>query len=154
MRIVNMLNPNGAPSASKPNGDDFVDQLKDGSQGDPIGSNDGSLTQSIDQGYTALRLEHDTVSVSTEGMETASISLPGSSACSDNGEYSSNTAQSRVEMELSTKTRGKEPRDSDVERCQPRKGSSCLGSFIELTSFYLRSSDAGQTWYHGPDSIC
>lgn len=39
------------------------------------------------------------------------------------------------------------------ERSQPWKGISHLGSCSELVPFYIRGSNAGQTWYHGDDPI-
>lgn len=46
-----------------------------------------------------------------------------------------------------------EPSHSDVERSQPWKGPAHVGNCIELNPFYLRGSDAGQTWYHGANPV-
>lgn len=41
----------------------------------------------------------------------------------------------------------------NTERSQPWKGISHLGSCSGLVPFYIRGSNAGQTWYHGDDLI-
>lgn len=56
-----------------------------------------------------------------------------------------------------TNTENNEPsvtkKKSRVVRSRPWKGVTNLSGFFERVPFYLRGSDAGQTWYHGDDPV-
>lgn len=42
---------------------------------------------------------------------------------------------------------------SEIERSRPWKGAAHLGNFSKMVPFYLRGSDAGQTWFRGSEPI-
>lgn len=48
---------------------------------------------------------------------------------------------------------GDTPSTSEVERSRPWKGAAHLGNFSKMVPFYLRGSDAGQTWFRGSEPI-
>lgn len=48
---------------------------------------------------------------------------------------------------------GDTPSISGVERSRPWKGAAHLGNFSKMVPFYLRGSDAGQTWFRGSEPI-
>lgn len=57
---------------------------------------------------------------------------------------SSHTSESEI---------GDTPSTSEVERSRPWKGAAHLGNFSKMVPFYLRGSDAGQTWFRGSKPI-
>lgn len=133
---------------------DFIQQFKDRPQ-DTIGEiKDSTLIQKAIQRYTFPHVEYDVMSYVAEETETTSVSssVEGTSnSYRDNEDDSEET--DTVKATVESQDQGDRIMNTDVERSQPWKGPAHLGNFIELTPFYLRGSDAGQTWYHGPEAI-
>lgn len=135
--------------------DDFIQQSRNLSEDSLPGPNEESLTQDAQavQRYRTPRVEYDIMSFLTDTTETKSIISSSSNADSNHGDGSDGTETVIFKTTVRNKEQGNMARNSDVERSQPWKGPAHLGSFIELTPFYLRGSDAGQTWYHGAEPI-
>ncbi|KAL1857407.1 hypothetical protein Daus18300_010380 [Diaporthe australafricana] len=133
--------------------DDFMQQFKDHSKDTVSEINEPDMIRNAIQRYTFPHVEYDVMSYVTEETETTSVSSSGesiSNSSSDNEDDSDETET--VKTTIGSQDQG-ETRNVDVERSQPWKGPAHLGNFIELTPFYLRGSDAGQTWYHGHEAI-
>ncbi|KAI3393831.1 hypothetical protein diail_3558 [Diaporthe ilicicola] len=131
--------------------DDFIQQFKERPQDISSEVDESALIQNAIQRFKFPYVEYDIMSYVTEETDTTSSSSSGENAeiadedDSDGTETVKTTVKGREQDEIA--------RNSDVERSQPWKGPAYLGNFAELTPFYLRGSDAGQTWYHGPEPI-
>lgn len=133
--------------------DGFIQQFRDLSQSDLAGINEECLRQNDVQQHRAPHVEYDIMSFLTERTETTSTSSLSSSSDSSQGDSLDDAKISKAKTTVGNEEQSKIARNSVVERSQPWKGPAHLGSFIELTPFYLRGSDAGQTWYHGAEPI-
>lgn len=129
----------------------FIQQFRDFSQDILTDPNKATLTQTLVQQCKVPSIAYDVMTFLTEGSETAPPSSWSSGAGSNHGDNSDDTEAASVQT--GKQERGNMNRNRDVEGSQPWKGPAHLGSFIELTPFYVRGSDAGQTWYHGPEPV-
>lgn len=133
--------------------DECIQQFRDLSQNDFASIDEESLIQNDVQQHKTPHVGYDIMSFLAEGTETTSTSSSSSSADSKQGDNSDGSEVFKAKSTIGNKEQGNLAGNSDVERSQPWKGPAHLGSFIELTPFYLRGSDAGQTWYHGAEPI-
>lgn len=131
---------------------EFVRQFMDQSQGTV---NEATEPHVVQDGINMSTDPHITESnimshVTEESPSTTSAgSTPGGTSSGDEDSDATETNSTSTDSQ----SEDGEPANSDVERSQPWKGPAYLGNFMELTPFYLRGSDAGQTWYHGEDPI-
>lgn len=133
--------------------DDLIYQLRNLPQDDVDGDNETLLTQDPIHRYRNPHVEYDTVSYFTEETETTGGSSAIDGADRDDQATPEDGGTLRANIEVNDQDQAEVHVNSDVERSQPWKGPAHLGSFVELTPLYLRGSDAGQTWYHGPKPI-
>lgn len=105
------------------------------------------------QRHRTSRVEYDIMSFLTDRTETNSTISSSSNADSNRRDSSDGRETVKFKTAVRNKEQETTARNGDVERSRPWKGPAHLGSFIELTPFYLRGSDAGQTWYHGAEPI-
>lgn len=129
--------------------EEFIDQSNDHPHGRTADVDRSTLLENAVQRYMVPYVEYDIMSYVTEDTESSTTTTDASDSDSDDSDTDTETARTAVESQ-EQRDRG---RNSDVERSQPWKGAAHLGNFVELTPFYLRGSDAGQTWFHGPEPI-
>lgn len=140
------------PASVQEGADQFVRQFMDRTQGDTIdnAAETYMIQDSIQRFAGPHHTEFDVMSYVTEESATN----PASSVAGGAGPEDEDSDETETnETILNGQINDDQPSNSDVERSQPWKGPAYVGNSIDLNPFYLRGSDAGQTWYHGENPV-